>query len=91
MLVRSAAWSFLFGTAAIVGGVYLYSVYGPRKHRAPLGLASGMLLGQHLGAVAGYALGGPVGLLPGSTLGGIAGAVLGHDLTTSDAGAAAQA
>ena len=91
MLIRSAAWSFLIGSAAVVGGVYLYSVYGPRKHRAPLGLASGLMLGQQVGAVAGYALGGPAGLLPGTTLGGIAGAVLGHDLTTSDRAAAAEA
>ena len=83
MMIRSA-WPFLLGTAAVVGGVYLYSVYGPRKHRQPLGLATGLLLGPQVGAVTGYALGGPMGLLPGSTVGAIAGAVIGHDLTTPD-------
>lgn len=86
MLIRSAAWSFLIGTAAVVGGVYLYSVYGPRKHRPTVGLAAGLMLGQQVGAVTGLALGGPAGLLPGSTIGGIAGAVLGHDVATREPG-----
>jgi hypothetical protein len=83
MFLRSAAWSALASTATVVGGAYLYSVYGPRKNRGPLGLAAGLLVGQQIGAMAGWALAGPAGLLTGSMTGGIAGAVLGHDAAAS--------
>lgn len=82
MVVRSATWSALVGTAALAGGAYLYAVNGPRKNRGPLGLATGLLVGQQIGALAGWALAGPAGLLPGSMTGGVAGAVLGHDFAT---------
>jgi hypothetical protein len=84
MFMRTAAWSALVGTATVLGGTYLYATYGPRKNRGPLGLAAGMLVGQQIGAIAGWALAGPAGLLPGSMTGGIAGAVLGHDVATPD-------
>lgn len=84
-MFRTTAWSLLVGSAAVVGGAYLYMTYGPRKHRQPVGLAAGLLLGQEVGAVAGFALGGPAGIVPGSMLGGIAGAAIGSDLATSEA------
>ena len=83
-MLRNTVWSLLIGSAAVVGGTYLYTVYGPRKHRGPAGLATGLLVGQQVGAVAGFALGGPAGVFPGAMAGGVAGAVLGHDLVTPD-------
>ncbi len=83
-IARTAAWPFLFSTAAVVGGVYLYTVYGPRKHRQPAGLAGGLLVGQQVGGLTGFALAGPPGIVPGATVGGIVGAVLGHDVATPD-------
>jgi hypothetical protein len=81
-VLRSAALSTLAGTAAVVGGAYLYAVYGPRRSRVVVGHVTGMMVGQHIGAIAGWALAGPAGLLTGSMAGGVAGAVIGDDLAT---------
>ncbi len=81
---QRAAWSFALGTAAVIGGTWLYVTYGPRKHRKPAALAAGLVLGQQVGAVAGLALAGPAGFLPGSAVGAIAGAVLGTDLAAEE-------
>jgi hypothetical protein len=86
-MYRTAAWSFVLGTAAVAGGAYLYTVYGPRKHRKPVALATGLLVGQQIGAAAGLALGGPIGVLPGSVTGGIAGAILGNECGAQAEGA----
>jgi hypothetical protein len=74
----------IVGTVAVAGGAYLYTVYGPRKHRQPVALATGLLVGQQVGAAAGFALGGPAGVLPGAVTGGIAGAIFGNDCATRE-------
>ena len=76
---RYAVTNVLIGSAALVGGVYLYSVYGPKRHRLPLGLSAGLLLGQQYGAMTGLAVAGPGGAMVGAVAGGIAGAVVGHE------------
>jgi len=83
-MLRQAAFSVLIGTAAVIGGAYLYTTYGPRKHRKPVGLATGLLVGQELGALTGFAVGGPAGGVVGAMAGGVAGAAIGHDLVTLD-------
>ena len=76
--------SFLIRTAAVVGGVILYTKYGPRKHRAIVGLASGLVVGQQYGTLAGLAIAGPLGGAIGSVAGAATGAVLGHGLAVGD-------
>ena len=82
MFFRSVAFNVLLGTAAVLGGAWLYAKKGPRRHRPALGLSTGLLVGQQYGALTGLALGGPGGLLIGSVAGGIVGAVVGHDAAT---------
>jgi hypothetical protein len=76
------ALNVAIGTAAVLGGAYLYAVHGPRKHRPALGLSTGLLVGQQYGALAGLVIGGPGGAVVGSVAGGIVGAVVGHDAAT---------
>lgn len=73
---------FLLGTAAIVGGVVLYTKYGPRKHRAVVGLSAGLVIGQQYGTVTGLAIAGPIGAAVGSVAGAATGAVIGHGLAS---------
>jgi hypothetical protein len=79
---QTAAFNVLVGTAAVLGGAYLYAKNGPRRHRPALGLSTGLLVGQQYGALAGLAIGGPGGAIVGSVAGGIVGAVVGHDSAT---------
>jgi phage tail tape-measure protein len=68
-------WKFLLTLTGVAGGIYLYAKRGPRRHRPALGIASGLLLGQHAGAATGLVTAGPVGLVVGSVVGGVVGAV----------------
>ncbi len=82
---------FLLGTAAIVGGVILYTKYGPRKHRALVGLSAGLVVGQQYGTLAGLAIAGPLGGAVGSVAGAATGAVIGHGMATDAPGVVAEA
>jgi hypothetical protein len=84
--MQGIAASALIGTAAVLGGAYLYVKNGPRRHRASVGLSTGLVVGQQYGALAGLAVAGPGGALVGSMAGGIVGAVVGHDAATDGMG-----
>ena len=58
-MMKFALLKLMLGISSIIGGVYLYHRFGPRRHRQALGVSSGILLGHHSGAVTGLLAAGP--------------------------------
>lgn len=82
---------FHLGTAALVGGVVLYTKYGPREHRALVGLSAGLVSGQQYGTVTGLAIAGPIGAAVESVAGVATGAVIAHGLASESPPVVAEA
>lgn len=70
--------TLIIGTAAIIGGLYLYKKYGG-KRRNLIAHGAGMALGHEVGGTAGQAIGGPIGAIVGGAVGAAAGVVAAHD------------
>lgn len=77
-MYRMGLWNVAIGVAAVAGGLWLYSRYGPRRHRTAVALSAGTTLGHEVGALAGLAIG-PVAVLPATVAGAVAGALIARE------------